>query len=56
MCTTEELLAAIDLLVEFGADVDARHRGVGTPLDYALNVAPEAVIDFLRQHGARTSE
>jgi hypothetical protein len=56
LCTAAELLASVELLVEYGADVNAVHRGVGTPLDYALRVAPQPVVAALTRHGAHTSE
>ena len=51
-CTTDDLRRAIELLVARGADINAVHRGVGTPLAYALSVAPEEIVDLLRRHGA----
>jgi hypothetical protein len=54
-CTTAQLLARIDLLAEFSDNMSAVHRGVGTPLDYALNVSPKEIVASLRRHGGRTS-
>lgn len=55
-CTEEALLEAIDLLAGFGADMNAVHKGVGTPLDYATRVSPESVLELLQAHGANLSE
>ena len=55
-CSAADLERTIELLVAHDADVNALHPTEGTPLDYALKVAPDTVCELLRRHGAKISD
>jgi hypothetical protein len=56
LCSLEQLLGSIELLLEFDAGVNVVHRNVGTPLDYALTISPPQVAQLLEAHGAEAGK
>ena len=45
-----------ELLIAEGADVDAREKGGGTPLDKAILLGQTEIADLLRKHGGKTGK
>ena len=51
--TKDDHLEVVRLLVEGGADVNAKDKKGMTPLDWATREGNEAVREFLLNHGAK---
>ena len=45
-----------ELLIEKGADLNAKDEDGGTPLDYAIEFKHTQTADLLRKHGGKTGE
>jgi cytohesin len=45
-----------ELLIAKGADVNAKQKGGGTPLDLAIQFKEPETADLLRKHGGKTGE
>ena len=45
-----------ELLISKGADVNAKDKIFGTPLDYAMSTRDSEIADLLRKHGGKTGE
>jgi ankyrin repeat protein len=45
-----------ELLIDKGADVNAKNKGRKTPLDFAIRGNHTETADLLRKHGGNTGE
>lgn len=55
VATMENRLAMAELLIKFGADVNAKDENGRTPLEYATRLKSEAITKLLLQNGAKTT-
>tara|TARA_Y100001934_G_scaffold185822_1_gene219406 strand:- start:389 stop:586 length:198 start_codon:yes stop_codon:yes gene_type:complete len=46
----------IELLIDIGANLNAKSEIYGTPLDTAIKYNQSKIVDLLRKHGGKTGE
>jgi ankyrin repeat protein len=49
-------MEVVELLIENGADVNAKNNYGGTPLDGAISLDRPKIADLLRKHGGKTKK